>query len=358
MGFFVFYGNFHVSGYVHNRVTPLQIQTKAIDNSKNILALKSARNANEVISVLSRINTSFNVLASKYNNEKSIARTTIERALEAIAFCVDSLIELRCARSVAQEFNDAKRDRCFAMIEAATTNVRALQKRVLSLVDKTCLPHMDGHLTYLGEAVMEVLSKIGKVSQLHVKLPERQMVVFRTSHGAADKNGYASGPITVKVQKIGASYAISLPDSPYVETENTSVADALDVKRFLVASISDFEYLGRPTPPANDILLEQPNIKSVDVHDDRLDINLYKNVKPTDINAILISVLPLLRRALNTGTDVIHKVTESESGDKTISFVVAKRVLHDPRSLSRVTKLLNLTRSEKKKLTDILEPNK
>lgn len=351
----VFYCHFSViflySGNYAPEGIPLQIQTKAIDNNPNIVDLKKARNANEVVVVLSRINTACNILASKFNKNTT---ATVESGLEALRFCVDSLIELRCARSVAQEFNDVKRDRCFSMIEVGVENVRQLQRRLLYLIDRACSIRMDKRLDELANTVLSVLEKIGKITQLHVKIPGFQMIVLRTSSGAVDNNGYSSGPITVKLCKRGPNYTISIPDSPYVETDETPIADAVDIQRYLLSSISDFEYIGKPTVK-DDKLLAQPFVREVNVLDDSLEVVLDQTVQPAEINSILSQILPYLRKAVNlSGTDVIHRV--NLSGDrKTIQFALAKRILHDPRSLAKVSRLLSISRANQRKLTSILE---
>lgn len=332
----------------------MQIQTKNIDNNPNIVDLKKARNANEVITVLSRINTTYNILESKFASNK-LDKITVQTGLEALTFCVDSLIELRCARAVAQEFNDLKRDRCFALIEAATTNIRGLQKKLLFLIDRACSIHMDENLVRLADEVNTVLSKIGKSTQLHVKIPGFEMIVLRTNSGVVDKNGYSSGPVTVKLCKLGNSYTISLPDSPFVTSEETSISDAVDVQRYLLASIADFQYVGKPTVK-DDLLLAKPYIREVNVLDGSLEVVLDHTAQPSEINSLLIQILPLLRKAMDLkGTDVIHRLGQSGK-NKTIQFVLAKRVLHDPRSLARVGKILSISRSEQRKLTNIMEP--
>lgn len=334
----------------------MQIQTKAIDNNPNVIDLKKARNANEVIIVLSRINTTCNLLTNKFGTTK-LASVTVEAGLQALTFCVDSLVELRLARSVAQEFNDLKRDRCFAMIEAGTDNIRVLQRRLLLLVDRACSIRMDKKLDDLAETVSNVLSKIGKTTQLHVKIPNFQMIVLRTSQGATDKSGYSSGPITVKLCKRGNNFTISLPDSPYVETDESVVTDAVDIQQYLLASITDFQYVGRPTVKG-DALLAQRFVREVNVLDDSLEVVLDPTVKPEEINSLLVQILPHLRKAINlSGTDVIHRVSQYGE-NRTIQFVLAKRVLHDPRSLAKVGKLLSLSRSAQRNLNSILEPVK
>lgn len=332
----------------------MQIQTKAIDNNPNVIDLKKARNANEVIIVLSRINTTCNLLTNKFGKSK-LATVTVEAGLQALTFCVDSLIELRLARSVAQEFNDLKRDRCFAMIEAGIDNIRVLQRRLLLLIDRACSIRMDKRLDELAETVSNVLSKIGKTTQLHVKIPGFQMIVLRTSQGAVDKSGYSSGPITVKLCKRGNAYTISLPDSPFVETDESPVTDSVDIQEYLLASITDFQYVGRPTVKG-DTLLAQKFIREVNVLDDSLEVVLDTTVKPEEIQSMLLQILPLLRKAVNlSGTDVLHRVSQ-DGPNRTIQFALAKRKLHDPRAMAKVGKLLSLSRSAQKSLNSILEP--
>ncbi len=146
-------------------VPALQIQSKYIDDNPNVIDLKNARNANEVITVLSKINTTFSVLVSKFN-QKKLPYLKVSDAVAALQFCVDSMLEIRCARSVAQGFSDSKRDRCFIMIQAQLTNIRDFQKTLLDLIDSVCATRMDKHLTYLSETVFRILSKISSTTQL------------------------------------------------------------------------------------------------------------------------------------------------------------------------------------------------
>lgn len=274
--------------------------------------------------------------------------------MEALTFCVDSLVELRCARSVAQEFSDSKRDRCFQMISALQQNIRAFQKTLLDLVDGVCSSRMDKHLNYLSDIVYRFLSKISHTTQLHVRLPEYQMICFRTDSGVQDSNGYTSGPITVKLTLMGGQYNISIPDSPFVSTEETMVSTAKDVQTYIAGNLSDFEYVAGPVP-TDDKLLASKLVQNVEVTDDRLNVVLKSFVKPEDINKFLMRVLPYLKRAVNLpNTDCLHKVSQY-GNNFMISFIVGKRKIYDVRSLNKLTKLLNVGKSEKDKLNTIME---
>ena len=335
-------------------VSALQIQSKYIDDNQNVIDLKNARNANEVITILSRINAIFSVLVSKFN-QKNLPYLKVSAAVEALTFCVDSLVELRCARSVAQEFSDSKRDRCFNMINAQQTNIREFQKNILDLIDSVCATRMDEHLTYLSQTVYKILSKISSnVTQLHVRLPEQQMICFRSDSGITDKNGYVSGPLTIKLTYVKGNYRISLPDSPFVSSAETNVETAKDIQAYIVGNLSDFEYIGKPVPK-DDKLLASKMVQDVEVTEDKLNVILKPSVRPDDINRFLAQVLPYLKRAVNLpNTDIIHRVSQYGS-NRMISFILAKRKIYDARSLDRVTKLLNVSRTERAKLNSIME---
>jgi len=336
-------------------VRALQIQSKYIDDNPNVIDLKNARNANEVITVLSKINTTFSVLVTKFN-QKKLPYLKVSDAVEALQFCVDSLVELRCARSVAQEFSDSKRDRCFNMINAQQTNIRAFQKTILDLIDDVCSSRMDKHLAYLSETVYRILSRISPTTQLHVRLPEYQMICFRTDHGVTDKNGFVSGPITVKLSLLGGQYSISIPDSPFVSSEESNIDTAKDVQTYIMGNLSDFEYVGKPVPK-DDSLLASKLVQNVEVTDDKLNVILKPSVRPDDINKFLAQVLPYLKRAVNLpNTDIIHRVSQFGE-NRMISFIVGKRKIYDARSLSKLTKILNVSKDEKVKLNTIMEPS-
>lgn len=331
----------------------MQIQSKYIDDNPNIVDLKNARNANEVVTVLTRINTATGVLVSKFN-QKKLPYLKVSDGVQAMTFCVDSLVELRCARSVAQEFSDSKRDRCFQMIGALQSNLRTFQKTLMDLIDGVCSSRMDKHLNYLSDIVYRVLSKISHTTQLHIKLPDYQMICFRTDSGVQDKNGYVSGPITVKLTLLGGVYRISIPDSPFVLSEETVVDSAKDVQTYLTGNIADFDYVGKPEPK-DDKLLASKLVQNIEVTDDRLNVVLKPFVKPEDINKFLMKVLPYLKRAVNLpNTDIIHRVSQY-GNNFMISFVVGKRKIYDVQSLNKLTKLLNVGKSEKDKLNTIME---
>lgn len=331
----------------------MQIQSKYIDDNPNIIDLKNARNANEVVTVLTRINTATSVLVSKFN-QKKLSFLKVSDGVEALTFCVDSLVELRCARSVAQEFSDSKRDRCFHMIAVQQQTIRAFQKTLMDLIDSVCSPRMDKHLNYLSEIVYSFLSKISHTTQLHIRLPGYQMICFRTDNGVQDKNGFVSGPITVKLTMYGGLYRIAIPDTPFVLSEETSVDTAKDVQTYIKGNLSDFEYIDKPVPK-DDKLLASKLVKSVDVTDDRLNVVLKPFVKPEDINKFLSQVLPYLKRAVDLpNTDIIHRVSQY-GNNFMISFIVGKRKIYDVRSLNKLTKLLNVGKTEKDKLNTIME---
>lgn len=322
----------------------MQIQSKSIEDSQNIQDIKRARNANECVVVLSRINTAFSLLQTRFTKQK-LSTTTVAEGIKALGFCADSLIELRCARAVSQEFNDKKRERCFQMIDAQTQNIREFQKLLIDRIDKACSPKIDKHLGYLSSAVYKLLSKISEVTQLHVIVPDTQMVCFRTKFGVTDSNGYISGPITVKLVKRNGSYFVSLPDTPFVESQQFVVDGQQDVQLFLKENLADYEYVGRPTP-ASDTILSWPVVQDVVLHSDKLDIILKPFATPADINKILIQVLPHLRRAVELGSsEVIHRVSQY-GPNKTITLLLAKRKVYDVKSLNRLAKVLQINKSK------------
>ena len=332
----------------------MQIQSKYIDDNPNIIDLKNARNANEVVTVLTRINTATSVLVSKFN-QKKLPFLKVSDGVQALSFCVDSLVELRCARSVAQEFSDSKRDRCFQMVSALQQNIRAFQKTLMDLLDGVCASRMDKHLNYLSEIVYRFLSKISHTTQLHIRLPEQQMICFRTDSGVQDKNGFVSGPITVKLMLVGGHYTISIPDSPFVSSEETDVSTLKDVQTYIMGNLSDFEYIGKPEPK-DDKLLASKLVKNIEVTDDRLNVIMKPFVRPEDLTKFLMQALPYLKQAVNLpNTDVIHHVSQY-GNNFMISFVVGKRKIYDVRSLNKLTKLLNAGKPEKDKLNTIMEP--
>lgn len=336
-------------------IPALQIQSKYIDDNPNIIDLKNARNANEVTTILNRINTTFGVLVSKFN-QKKIPYLRVSDALEALTFCVDSQVALRCARSVSVDFNDTKRDRCFNMIGVMQQNIRDFQTTLIDLIDRACSGKMDKHLSYLATTVYRILSKIGDVTELNIRQHDEQMICIRSATGVADKNGYVSGPITVKLTLSGGQYRISVPDSPFVASEESSVDTAKDVQEYLVGNLSDFEYMGAPQIPS-DAVLATRIVQELDVTDDSLDITLKPSAKPDEIVIFLQQILPFIKRAVNLpNTDVIHRVTQY-GPNRVISFVLAKRKLYDARSLARVAKLLNVSKQKRDKLTSIMEPS-
>lgn len=334
-------------------VFALQIQSKYIDDDPHVIDLKNARNANEVITVLSRCNTTFSVLVSKFN-QKKLSYLKVSDGVEALTFCLDSLILLRCARSVSGDFNDTKRDRCFSMIENMQANIRDFQKTLLDIIDSVCESRMDKHLSYLSEGVYRILSKLGDTTQLHVRLPGSQMICFRTRQGVTDKNGFISGPICVKLTYVGGKYAISIPDSPFVASEESTVDTAKDVQLYINGNLSDFKYIGKPEPK-DDKLLASKLVQDVEVTDDALVVTLKPSARPDDINSFLAQVLPYLKRAVNLpNTDIIHRVSQFGS-NRSISFILAERKIYDARSLDRVTKLLNVGKVARAKINSIME---
>ena len=331
----------------------MQIQSKYIDDDPNVIDLKNARNANEVITVLSRRNTTFSVLVSKFNRKK-LSLLKVTDGVEALQFCLDSLILLRCARAVSGDFNDTKRERCFSMIDSMQTNIRDFQTSLMDIINSVCASRMDEHLTYLSTGVYRVLSKIGETTQLCVRVPGQQMICFRTASGIVDKNGLVSGPICVKLTYTNGKYAISIPDSPWVASEESTVETAKDVQLYINGNLSDFEYVGKPVPK-DDKLLASKLVQDVDVTDDALVVTLKPSVRPDDINKFLAQVLPYLKRAVNLpNTDILHSVSQF-GNNRSISFILGKRKIYDARSLDRVTKLLNVSKAERTKLTSIMD---
>jgi hypothetical protein len=78
-------------------------------------------------------------------------------------------------------------------------------------------------------------------------------------------------------------------------------------------------------------------------------------VRPTDINAILRTVVPLIKRSLSRGQfEVMHRFNNTP-GNKSLQFSIGSRTVVDPRALSRLTRLLGMTKNQINQMNDLLE---
>lgn len=317
----------------------MQIQTKNLEESPVIHALKSSRNANEAITVLNRVNTNMGALKKKFSN---IDNLHVSDALQALTFCLDSLVALHCARSVIQLFSDKKRDRCIELVDVMSASIKDFKDYLINTLDKVCSPRMDKHLNYLADTAFKLLSRYGSTTQLHIRLNDYQMICFYTEGGATDKQGYTSGPICVKLVYDG-SYRISFPDNPFVDGEMFLVDGAEDVKNFITSNISDFVYKG--PCPETDSVMAQDIVKETLLHKDCLEVVLKPSATPSDITLFLRKVVPYFKELVGTNQEILHRVSQYGQS-RSISFMVGKRKIASPMALRKVSRLVGLSASK------------
>lgn len=331
----------------------MQLQPKSIDTSQNVVDIRKARNANELITVIGRINTALRTQQTLNSTERTKVKFgPLSKLYESLSWVLQTQAELQCAMSMVQHLNDAKRERCISAIRILNADLLDLKRTLISRVNSASRPMIGSRLNDFANIVHDFLRPLcEKLYSIHMAEQDATYVAF-VARDVRSKSGFVSPEVCIKLKEADGQFYVSLPYSPFVETDNIPVSSTKDLNYFLKGTLN---YQAAAAPkPKEEKLLRIEGVTKVDITDS-LNLWLDSAVRPVDISNILRTVLPLIKVALaQKPMEILHRFN-NEPGSKRLQFIIAKRKVIDQRALNRLTKMLALSRSQVTQMNSILE---
>lgn len=331
----------------------MQLQPKSIDNSQNVLDIRKARNANELIVVIGRISTTLRQKQTQFATEQTKVKFgNLTKLYEGLSWLLQSQAELQCAGIASQHLNDAKRERCTTAVVSLNQELLVLKRTLITRINAASKPMVSAKLHTYADAVHDFLRPMcGKLYSVSMYDDNVTCVAF-IARDVQTQEGFTSPEVCVKLTEQNDTLYASLPFSPFVEADRVSVASLKELGYFLAGSLN---YKRSVAPKVKeDRLLRIEGVTKIDVTDT---LNLYLDaaVRPADINGILKVVVPLLKRSFTPGQfEVLHRFNNTSDG-KSLQLCIGNRQLVDPRALSRLTRVLGMTRNQINQMTELLE---
>jgi hypothetical protein len=331
----------------------MQLQPKSIDTSQNVVDIRKARNANELITVIGRINTALRAQQTLNSTERTKVKFgPLSKLYESLSWVLQTQAELQCAMSMVQHLNDAKRERCISAIRILNADLLDLKRTLISRVNSASRPLIGERMNDLANVIHDFLRPLcEKLYSIHMADQDATYVAF-VARDVRANSGFVSPEVCIKLKEEDGQFYVSLPYSPFVETDNIPVSSTKDLNYFLKGTLN---YQSAAAPkPKEEKLLRIEGVTKVDITDS-LNLWLDSAVRPVDISNILRAVLPLIKVALaQKPMEILHRFN-NEPGSKRLQFIIAKRKVIDQRALNRLTKMLALSRSQVTQMNSILE---
>lgn len=330
----------------------MQLQPKSIDTSQNVLDIRKARNANELITVIGRINTTLRLRQSQFKTEpKKVNFGPLSKLYDTLSWVLQAQAELQCAAFAAQHLNDDKRERCLAPIAHLNNDVLVLKRTLISRINTACKPMISDKLNQYANVVHDFLRPLSeKLYSINMYDDGVACVAF-IARNVQSSGEFTSPEVCIKLTETVNGFRASLPYSPFVDTESVPFSTIKDLNYFLAGSLNITK---SPAPAKEAKLLRIEGVTRIDIGDS-LNLHLDSTVRPADINSILRTVVPLIKRSLARGQfEVLHRFNNTPEG-KCLQFCIGSRKVVDPRSLTRLTRVLGMNKNQINQMNMLLE---
>lgn len=340
--------------------------------------LRAARSYNDIVVVLSRIKTSASSLKSKAvrrasgqsskvsvdmsgNGEFSVDSDLISSALSDMRNLLCFSYELQFSRTLSDIIpSDTKLDKFVKLVNAADQEVTRARNAVLKLLNKLGSAVEPSVLSKYASYVQKLLNGIldfSKFTSFVIPNNESQISFTRyiVLHNVHTTNHYILPQLIIAIHARNNldgtfSYSVSFPS----EVEEDASRIRIVKKNDLLSAIR--EYLN--TNPESIALKElddssRRNIETLDnVHAVYLDgnvlnVELQSGVTGSDINALLTRLLKVAHAALGVEdprTDIIHRITVTDKGNKAVQLSLSDRNFFDTKALNGLRRMLSLDR--------------
>ena len=318
-------------------------------DSDILIAAKAARNANELVVIVASVNGMFRTVQrqfARYNED-----TALSSYYETIRKCLELGRDLRGLYAAGSALTDSKRDRC---LEAVKTVRQGLQKiineatdRVSALVEQA-IPERIAKYSELIARKFKSRALSLKVVNFHDGETGYRTLVF---NGIELNSGYTSAEVIVKLREGPMGIHVCFPATLFSEADYYPVSTV----QMLSAILGEVLSPKGTTPNSSVSRIEaQDCVKFVDVSD-TLDVHIYGNATAQEINNLLRISVPMLRRAVGSGSlDVLHKMEVDAYGERVLRFLVAEKPVVDAAAMARLRRTLGISAKSNNELKELM----
>jgi hypothetical protein len=324
----------------------MQLHSKNTDNSTNVIDLRKARNVNEIIVILGRINTTLRLQQRNMSNKKELS---VQYAI--LSWAIDAIDELDVALTVSQSLADVKRERCVRVIRTLHREVLELRKTLMTNIHTKCLPMVDTVTDDYISNITDTLSKRSRATSLWVYFKDNALVCILTFQDFENSSGFISPLLYVKLEKSeSGSYYVSVPTSPFSASSQFAITKSTLMP--ILKALLNFDKFKKPRVRQSK-LLKLSGVKSIDTVDPYLNVHLHTNITDIELTNVLKVTIPSIRKAvLSEPFEVLHEIAPDRSK---IIFSLGQRSVTDAIALSRLIRTFGLNKTQVSALNDMLE---
>lgn len=329
----------------------MHLQPKAADTSQNVLDIHKARNANELITVVARINTALRLIQHNLEAVQSAKILPIADASTLLTRTLQIQQELQAAHTVASALSDAKRERCITAITSLNKETLATKRRLMTVIHRESSKAVSDKLNGFTNVVHDLFRKIAEKVFIMNMYDGTCTYVALIARQVQLDSGFVSPEICVKLAECADGFKVCVPDGTFVNSEWTWFTGAKALREYL-ANILD--YNRQPAPIATKSVPLIEGVVSVDVTD-TLNVHFDRAALPSEINTMLRLVVPLVKKAVGAGAyDVLHRVV-GDTGGRTLQLCLGKKKVVDTASLNRLYRVLKLQKATASAATALME---
>lgn len=326
-----------------------------VDKSPNCIDMQKARNVNELLGILNRINVSVVAQAAQVVKLKISRKIEIGKAfdfqdiLDILGRVEQHHCELQVARGLGNSIAyEDKRKRFFAILDSIMATCLEVRGRLFEYMNNVGVRLESDMLAAFTSIVEKFMFGFDYTSKSVVYVPGPNVLqknfVFTE---AVLENGFTMPEWIVRITMYWTNgvytYSISFPDSTLsVDPEIQWFRDTRDLRSMLLESTNLIKLRQKIKLPRN--VLRIDGVSSVDSKASTLNVNLEPGLQPKDIQSILSNLLPIVQRAVGASKfDVLHRVVSSDAGGKIIQFALAGRRIVDGQQAVALRKALSMS---------------
>lgn len=326
-----------------------------VDKSPNCIDMQKARNVNELLGILNRINVSVVAQAAQVVKLKISRKIEIGKAfdfqdiLDILGRVEQHHCELQVARGLGNSIAyEDKRKRFFAILDSIMSTCLEVRGRLFEYMNNVGVRLESDMLAAFTSIVEKFMFGFDYTSKSVVYVPGPNVLqknfVFTE---AVLENGFTMPEWIVRITMYWTNgvytYSISFPDSTLsVDPEIQWFRDTRDLRSMLLESTNLIKLRQKIKLPRN--VLRIDGVSSVDSKASTLNVNLEPGLQPKDIQSILSNLLPIVQRAVGASKfDVLHRVVSSDAGGKIIQFALAGRRIVDGQQAVALRKALSMS---------------
>lgn len=322
----------------------MHLYPKQVESSKTVIDVQKARNANELITILARINN--NVRQHQRTFEIADKKTPIREYLSIVQTVLQRQEELKAAYVASTLLTDSKRDRCLNATKNLNKDLQELKLKVLSKVDKLSKPAISEEHNAFADKIYDWLGSKATSSYVMNIHDGKDAYIIMSLYDVLLPSGYRAPELFVKLkQDTGTS--VCFPSSAFMDTQYYPFTTPSELKT-LVFKVLDYGFDSKPVEVNKTKAVKLPGVNKVYI-DNGVNILLNRDATGTDINTILRNVIPLVKKGIGADQfDVVHKTTPTPEG-RVITFLLTEKNVIDHEAMNALYRLIKVKNTGRNK---------